>query len=181
VLIESNARPEKTAERSHTKGLVWWWAVVGVVLIFSRSVLVLGTRGIMTMRAGLTAAEWLALAVLTAVFVYTEGVRALQRKYVPHVLRRVDQVRSERRLVYRVLAPLYSLSLIGGTRRTLVRAWLGLAAIVAAVLIVRSFAEPWRGIVDFAVAAALAWGTISIVRGALRGDRTRDPKTATAM
>jgi hypothetical protein len=177
MLIESSVRRETTPERSHARGLVWWWAVAGVVLIFGRSVVVLGKRGITTISAGLTAGEWLALAALTALFVYTEGIRALQRKYVPHVLRRVEQVRTERRVVYRILAPVYALSLIGGTPRTLARAWLGLAAIVAAVLIVRSFAEPWRGIVDFAVAAALAWGTMSIVRGAMRNRAVRGSHT----
>ena len=68
-------------------------------------------------------------------------------------------------LVVHLLAPLYGLSLIGASRKETARAWAGTLAIVLAVLVVRSFPEPWRGITDFAVAAALAWGLAAIVRG----------------
>jgi hypothetical protein len=55
------------------------------------------------------------------------------------------------------------MSLIGAPRRTLVLAWSGVVAIIAAVLIVSRFAHPWRGITDFAVAAALAWALGALV------------------
>jgi hypothetical protein len=63
------------------------------------------------------------------------------------------------------------MSLVGAPRRTLARAWLGVALIVLAVLVVRSLPEPWRGIVDAAVAAALLVGLFAIVRGAFVGRR----------
>lgn len=149
---------------------VAWWAIGGVLLLFASAALRLGVHGIATMRSGLAAGEWLALASLTLVFVYGEGVRALQRRYVPHVLRRVARLARERRL-WRVLAPLYALSLVGGPRRTVLKAWAGTGAIVLAVIVVRSFPEPWRGIIDFAVAAALAWGAIALAGAALHRPR----------
>jgi hypothetical protein len=45
----------------------------------------------------------------------------------------------------------------------MIKAWGGTAAIVAAVILVRNFPEPWRGITDLAVAAALTWGLGAIV------------------
>tara|TARA_B100002052_G_scaffold69243_1_gene62613 strand:- start:73 stop:264 length:192 start_codon:yes stop_codon:yes gene_type:complete len=56
------------------------------------------------------------------------------------------------------------MGLIGAPVPKLIRTWLGVCAIVAAILIVRAFAEPWRGIIDLSVAGALAWGTIALIR-----------------
>jgi hypothetical protein len=145
-----------------------WWGIAGVALLFASAAYRLGERGIDTIAGGLNATQWLVLAALTAVFVYGEGVRALERKYVPHVMRRVELLREEPRTWYRLLAPLHALTLIGAARGLLLRAWAGTFAIVIAVAVVRSFPEPWRGITDFAVAAALAWGTWALGRAALR-------------
>ena len=154
------------------------WALVGVVLIFLDAVMQLGQRGIATVRAGLAPGEWIALALLTAAFVYGEGMRGLQRRWVPAVLRRVGQLGGERSPVYLLLAPLYAMLLIGAPPRTLRRAWTGVLAIVAAVLIVRSLPDPWRGMIDFAVAAALSWGLGAIVLGAVRLARGGSPSAS---
>lgn len=144
------------------------WALLGVVLLFATAVVRLGARGIATIRGGLDPAEWAALAVLTVLFLYGEGVRGLQRRWVPAVLRRIDELRTERRVSHRLLAPLHAMLLVGAPKATLWRAWAGVAAIVAAVLVVRSLPEPWRGMTDFAVATALAWGLVVILAGARR-------------
>ncbi|HUF51771.1 MAG TPA: hypothetical protein VMN60_13175 [Longimicrobiales bacterium] len=154
------------ADRARTARALW--AFAGVVLIFGNAVLRLGARGVAVMLAGLAPAEWAALLLLTALFVYGEGVRALERRYVPHLLGRIALLRDERRPIYQVLAPLYALSLVGATRRSLAYAWAGISGIILAVMVVSRFPEPWRGITDFAVAAALAWGLVAIVRGAVR-------------
>lgn len=135
-----------------------WWAVVGVALILLQAVVALGARALETVAAGLTPLEWAALAVLTAAFVYGEGVRAIGGRWVPYVLARARRLAERPRPVYVVLAPLYAMGLVGGTRRQAAVSWGGVAAVVGAVVLVRAFPEPWRGITDFAVAAALAWG-----------------------
>lgn len=142
------------------------WAVAGVVLLFANAAYRLGVRGIATIREGLGPWEWAALALLTGLFVYGEGVRALERRYAPFVIGRVVRLREEPSAAYRLLAPLYALALIGARAGTLARAWGGMAAIALAVIIVRALPEPWRGITDFAVAAALAWGLLAIAREA---------------
>ncbi len=73
-------------------------------------------------------------------------------------------LRDDPRLFVRLLAPLYGLSLVGTRRDDLIRGWLLTTGILGAVLIVRTLPDPWRGIVDFAVAAALAWGLVAILR-----------------
>lgn len=144
-----------------------WWGVLGVAFVFASAALRLGDRGIQVVRAGLGPWEWAALIALSGIFVYGEGVRALQHKYIPFVIRRVARLRREK-IIYRLLAPLYAMALVGAAPGTLARAWAGSAAIVVAVLIVSRFAEPWRGIVDIAVASALAWGTVALVILAIR-------------
>jgi hypothetical protein len=145
-----------------------WWGVLGVGLLFATASFRLGARGFHTIGAGLSPGQWLLLVLLTIGFVYGEGILALQRKYVPKVMVRVELLRGERRWWYRLLAPLHAMSLIGAPSRTLLKAWAGVGAIVGAVVIVRSFPEPWRGITGFAVAAALAWGAAVLLRTALR-------------
>lgn len=143
------------------------WALCGVLAIFADAVLALGGRGLQTVRAGLAPMEWVALYVLVALFVYGEGVRALQHRWIPLVLARCIDVARARGL-HQLLAPLYAMLLVGAPRRTLARAWLGVAGIVLAVLLVRALPDPWRGIIDLAVAAALAWGLLVLLRGAPR-------------
>jgi hypothetical protein len=154
-----------------TKRAAAVWALAGVGALFANAALRLGARGFGVLRLGITPLEWAVLGLLTALFVYGEGVRALQRVYIPRLIGRVRALHSERSLTLRLAGPLYAMALVGAPPRTMLRAWAGVSAIVAAVLIVRLFPEPWRGIVDVAVAAALAWGTVVLVASAPRALR----------
>ena len=147
------------------------WAVLGVAGILGRAVYALGARGLATLREGLGPMEVTLLLVLTAGFVCVEGVGALQARWVPRVVRRIGELRHGARRRDIVLGPLYGMGLVGGSRSTRLRSWAGLIAIVLAVLLVRSFPDPWRGIVDVAVAAALAWGTVALLIQAGRAFR----------
>jgi hypothetical protein len=164
---------DSTAETKASPGMTpaMWWGVGGVALVFGMAVYRLGVRGLDTVVRGLTPGQWLALLLLTAVFVYGEGIRALQRRYIPHVMRRVELLRAEPRWWYRLLAPLHALTLIGASTRMLLKSWAGTIAIALAVVIVRSMPDPWRGIVDVAVASALAWGTLALLRAAAQRAR----------
>jgi hypothetical protein len=138
-----------------------------MALLFAQAFVRLGARGVTAMRGGLSTLEWVALAVLTVVFVYGEGVRALQRRWVPHAIVRLSGLPSQP-ILHRILAPLYGMSLVGAPARILALAWGGVAAIIIAVLVVSRFPDPWRGITDFAVAAALAWASVALVVGGVR-------------
>lgn len=140
------------------------WAVLGVSALFATASYRLGERGVGVIRDGLGGWEWMALAGLTLVFVYGEGFLALDRNWVPGLMRRARELREERSVVVRLLAPLYGLSLIGAPPAKLLPSWLGTVAIVGAILVIRALPDPWRGIIDFAVAAALAWGLVAILR-----------------
>lgn len=142
------------------------WALVGVSALFASAVFRLGVRGLTTIGAELLPAEWVALLLLTAVFVYAEGMRAIERRWVPHFIERAREVRNVRSPLVRLLAPIHGLSLIAAPRAELARAWAGVTAIAAVVWLVQTFPDPWRGIIDFAVAAALLWGLAAILRRA---------------
>jgi hypothetical protein len=143
--------------------IAYFLGLLGVVVLFATAVLRLGERGINAVRGGLTTGEWIALVMLTALFVYGEGVRALQRRWVPWVLDRLRMLDDEHRNWYRALAPLHAMGLIGAPARLLAAAWAGSFAIFLAVLVVSRFPDPWRGIVDFAVASALLWATLVLI------------------
>ena len=147
------------------------WALAGSAAILVRALVALGARGVATVQGGLGPGEWAALLGLTAAFVYGEGVLALERRWVPHVVERARRLRSHDGLFLRLAAPLYAFSLVGAPPRVLARAWAGVGLIVLAVLVVRAFPEPWRGIVDLAVAAALAWAVVALLRQAPRALR----------
>lgn len=151
--------------------LTMGWAVLGVFILLLQAAVALGARALDTVAAGLTPVEWVVLATLTGLFVYGEGVRAIGGRWVPYVLKRARHLADRPRPVYVALAPLYAMALVGGTRRQVVVAWAGVAAIGGAVLLVRAFPEPWRGITDFAVAAALGWGAAVLLFRAIRGSR----------
>jgi hypothetical protein len=155
-------------QRSRGGVLTQAWAVTGVAAIFAHAIRSLALRGIDALRSGLDPHEWLALALLTAAFVYGEGVRALQRRWVPYVVARIVRLRDETARVYLVLAPLYAIGVIGPPRASVIRAWAGVAGIAAAVVIVSRFPDPWRGIVDLAVACALLWGLTVLVYHGVR-------------
>ncbi len=146
------------------RAVVSVWTLIGVAALFTSAIYRLGTRGVATIQAGLGWGEWSVLVLLTVAFVYGEGFRALDRRWVPRLVDRALLLRDDPRLFVRLLAPLYGLSLVGAGRDDLIRGWLLTAAILGAALIVRTLPDPWRGIVDFAVAAALAWGLVAILR-----------------
>jgi len=159
----------RTTDAGSTAGrAAVWWAVAGVAAILAEAVVSLAAIGLATLRAGLSPLEWLAFFVCATGFFYGEGVRALQRRWVPFVMRRAASLRHTGSTLDRVLAPLYAMALVGAPRATLLRAWAGVAGIVLAVVVVSRLPAPWRGIVDLSVALALAWGLLAVVRCAIR-------------
>lgn len=157
------------------------WALTGVGLLFGWAIVRLGRRGlVMLAGGGLGLGQMAAATGLVLLFLIGEGWAALQRRWVPRVIRRAAELDEDAALPYRLLAPLYGMSLVGAAPSHMARAWAGTAAVVGAVLLVRLLPEPWRGIVDLAVAGALTWGLAALVvqaPGALAADPARrDPE-----
>jgi hypothetical protein len=134
------------------------WAIGAIALSLVEAIWRLGARASATLRAGLEPLEWAALIFVVALFLYGEGVRALQRRFVPHVVTRTVAVARSGGAASALLAPLYAMSLVHDAPRAVARAWAGVALIVLAVVAVRELPEPWRGVIDAGVASALSWG-----------------------
>jgi hypothetical protein len=144
------------------------WGLVGIAATFADAIARLSARAQLELRGGLAPWHWLALVLLVIALGYLEGVRALQRRFVPSVIARATELPVQPSAAYRLAAPLYVVSLIGAPRRARVHAGLGVAAIIACVVAVRQLPAPWRGIVDAAVAVALGWGLGALIVAACR-------------
>jgi len=72
-----------------------------------------------------------------------------------------------------VLAPFFCIGLYRTTRRRLIAGWGMTAGIVSLVLIVRTLAQPWRGLVDLGVVVALGYGLVSTVFWLVHGLKGR--------
>lgn len=158
-----------TNDESIAGRLAGVWALLGVSALFGFAIVRLGARGLALPFGDLTLVEWGALLTSIVVFVYGEGVLALQRRWVPRVLERARALRRDKRRAFRVLAPLYAMSMVGASPRRILGGWSLFLGIATLAIAVQRLPAPWRGIVDLGVAGALAWGLVSLVAAALRG------------
>jgi hypothetical protein len=169
-----------SAARTTRELLITTWAVAGVGLLFLEAIARIGVRTLRLLREGMDAWAWVALVLVVALFSYGEGYYALQRRFVPHVLARAVAFGTTASGCLTVIsAPLHAMSLLGARRREVVRAWLGVALIALAIVVVRALPAPWRAIVDAGVTAALAWGLVALAIGFSRlfsGARQRSSK-----
>ncbi|HKP60227.1 MAG TPA: hypothetical protein VJV78_26060 [Polyangiales bacterium] len=145
----------------------WAAGVFGIFVVgvtFVEAIYRLGVRAHTTLHGELDARETWLLGASVALFAYAEGYRALHGRFVPHVVARAAQLSAApQSLRGWLIAPLYVLCLVQAHRSSQRRAWLSVILIVLAVLIVRALPEPWRGIIDAGVAAALSIGLASLV------------------
>src|SRR5262249_30204441 len=64
------------------------WPILAIGLSFAEAIARLGAKAVTLVRAGLSPAEWIALAGSVLLFTWFEGHRALHRRFVPAVVRR---------------------------------------------------------------------------------------------
>jgi len=148
------------------------WGIVGVLALLGQAIARLAPHAFALRQQTLGALEWLVLVGWLAFNGYAEGYRAFHRGFSPRVVERARALRSDRRVLHRVLAPLYCMCLFAAPRRRLIVAWSVTIGVVGIVILVRRLAQPWRGIIDAGVVVGLAWGVGSVVYYALRGRAT---------
>jgi hypothetical protein len=175
--VGATRHPEATRNRTWIAA----WGVLGIAVTFVEAIARLGHRAWSQLADDGTSGQWLVLAAATAGLTYVEGYRALQRRFAPSVVARSFEVATRGPPLWAVLAPLYAVSLVGAPPRVITRSALGVAAIVACVLVVRGLPAPARGIIDGAVAIALGWGLVALlacfVQALVRRARARSPAT----
>lgn len=147
------------------------WAAFGVVLLLGESVVRLSLVAVAGIRNGLSISEWAVLVVASLFVGYVEGYRAFSRSFGPRVVERSFELARSATMLEVLFGPLYAMSLIGDTRKQMVRSWALVVAIVAMVVVVRRLPPTWRCIADASVALSLTWGIVVIA--SLWGARAR--------
>ncbi|HET8938379.1 MAG TPA: hypothetical protein VFN67_33275 [Polyangiales bacterium] len=158
------------AEGPETRAPNWSVSTFGLAVVaitLGEACMRLGARALVTLHSGLSLYESVLFFSSIAAFGYGEGYRALHQRFVPHVIERAillarSDIRGFRGFS---LAALYVLCLVHAERRERVKAWISVALIVCAVVIVKALPEPYRGIIDAGVAVALAIGLGSLISG----------------
>jgi hypothetical protein len=152
-------------------GLAGLWGIAGVLAILAQAIVKLAPIALEALRGGLAPLELAILAGWIAASIYSEGYRGFHLQFSPRVIARAQHLEANPRPLHVALAPLYCMGLIHATRKRLVISWTLTLAIVAIVIVVRRFAQPWRGIVDAGVVVGLALGVASIFFYLARGMR----------
>jgi hypothetical protein len=151
-------------------GLLAFWAYLGVFALLGQAIYRLTPLALEPLgppnRLGHLA--WLYWGWVVA-NVYLEGYRGFHLRFVPRVARRVELLLTEPTLLRIALAPLYVMGYFDSPQADKRAAYGVTLAVVFAVVVVRTFEQPWRGIVDAGVVAGLGAGTLSLAWAAFRG------------
>lgn len=148
------------------------WGIAGVLLLLGQAVFRLAQVAWQGLQGDLSGAQWGVLAGFVLFMAYAEGHRGFHRQFSPRVVARARHLALHPRTLHVILAPPFCMGLLHATRKRLIVSWSLLTGIIGLVLLVRTVAQPWRGIVDAGVVVGLLWGMVSVlhyVRVALTG------------
>ncbi len=153
-----------TERPSATTVAIAAWGTLGVLALLGQALWRLTPRALEPFADGTLTPATTALYVVWVLFnVWAEGWRGFHLRFSPRVVARAFHLGRSPRPHFVALAPLYCMSFFHATRRGMIVAWAMTTAIVILVLVVRSFPQPWRGIVDGGVVVGLALGSLSIL------------------
>jgi hypothetical protein len=148
-------------------GLVW--GVGGVALLLVDALVRLAPIASEALAQPLSGLHWFFLIGWTSFMLFVEGYRGFHSSFSPRVVARALHLRERPRPLDVALAPFFCMGLYRTTRRRLIAGWGMAAGIVSLILLVRTLAQPWRGLVDLGVLVALGFGLISTLFWLVRG------------
>lgn len=143
--------------------LSFWWGVGGVALLLLFALCRLAPHAIASLSYEW---EWWQVSVVIAWCVFmvvSEGYDGFQRRIIPRIYLRARSLREEGKVWQRVLAPLYCLNYLSSTKKRMFVAYVALALIILAVVVVHSLSQPLRGMIDWGVIAGLGYGLIALI------------------
>lgn len=147
-----------------------WWGAGGVFALLTYAVVRLAPIGWEPVaEGGLSFLHWAAYAASVGLFMYAEGYRAFQKGFSPRVAARAHALRQDPRPIRVLFAPFFCMALFAATRRRLIVSWCVSLGVVGLVVLVRQLPQPWRGIIDMGVVAALAYGALCLAVFFIRG------------
>ena len=155
------------SDDAHTAGTLWgWvgalWGGLGVSLLLGFAIFRLAPVAWTALGMDLTGLQRGVLVVWVLGMGVGEGYRGFQRAFAPRVAARCRYLRDHPTVLRVLTAPIFAMAFYGAPRRRRAAAFAVSAGIVVLVLLVRSLAQPWRGIVDAGVVLGLAWGLVSL-------------------
>lgn len=143
-------------------GLIYFWAVLGVVLLIGQALWRLMPFAWEAVSGSLSTFQWSVCIGWVVVNAYSEGYKGFHKKFSPKVTRRAMNLAKGPSWLRVVFAAPYSMGLFAADRRTKTVGWAVVLLIVAAILLVRRLDQPWRGIIDAGVVVGLVLGLLSL-------------------
>jgi hypothetical protein len=154
---------------SRTQILIALWGAGGVTALFCRAIWRMTPFAFEPFEIGLSGGQAALYAGWVIFSLYTEGYRAFHQRFSPRVVARALHLAQNPRFTHVLFAPAYCMSLFHATRRAQIISWLTVVMVVCFIVILRHTPQPWRGIVDGGVVAALVSGALSMVYFLMRG------------
>ena len=144
------------------------WGIAGIAALLGYSVWRLAGVAAAAWNYEFYVHHWLVLAVHVAFMAWSEGYRGFQQSFSPRIVARAKYLIAHPRPAHVLLAPLFCMGYFHTTRRRMISVYALTVFIVAIIVAVRWFPQPWRGIVDAGVVIGLTWGLISMGAFTLR-------------
>lgn len=147
--------------------VLYLWAILGVTALLVQAIARLSSITWEALSSGeMTSFQYSVCAVWSLLNAYMEGYRGFQKKFVPRVLARAHHLALHPEPLPAALAPLYAMAFFRAAPRAKAAAWGITCLVLLAITLVRSIAQPWRGIIDAGVVVGLTWGVIALLVGA---------------
>lgn len=140
------------------------WGALGVVALLTQAIIRLLPRALEPLENNmLDAAHGGAYAGWVVFSLYFEGYRAFQKRFSPRVVARAFHLARNPSPWHVALAPLFCMALFHARRRATTLARGTVVMVICFIVALRHVPQPYRGIIDGGVVAALVWGAIAIV------------------
>jgi hypothetical protein len=152
------------------------WGIAGFLLLLGIAVSRLAPPAAEALGQKMHWYQWVLLVVSGALLLYAKGYRGFQRGLSARVVRRALTLAGNPKLLNVAAAPLYCMGFFGAGRRRMVTMIALTAIMVGLIFVVRLLDQPWRGIIDFGIVLAFAWGIASAVVYAIRAIGNERPK-----
>jgi len=139
------------------------WGLVGVSILLVWAVVRLTPYTIELWQLDLQWYHWGLLLTNIIFMAYTEGYKGFQLGAAPRLGARIRYLYQNPTLMHVIFGPLFCCSYFHTTLRRLISRYIMTIMIIALIIVVSRFQQPWRGIVDAGVVIGLAWGLVSIL------------------
>lgn len=139
------------------------WGIGGVLMLLGMAVIKLTPPTIEAFDYSLSWYHWLVLVLNTAIVLYFKGYRALHLALAPRIAARAVFLSQNPTPLRVLLAPFFCIGYFQIIKKKKIATYGMTVGMVALILLVRSFPQPWRGVVDLAVTGGLTIGFLSVI------------------